>query len=65
MPHQQLNRPTPTEWLARLNRLADDVDIGSLTPRATATEIRSIVQDVSESRQRAATLTHIAGATHA
>jgi len=44
--------PTATGWLARLDRLADDVDLG-LPPRATANAIRAIVADMYPTHQRA------------
>lgn len=52
--------PSETDWLARLYRLADEVDLG-LPPRTTATAIRAVVNDMYSARHRASVLANIAG----
>ncbi|TCK22222.1 hypothetical protein [Pseudonocardia endophytica] len=51
-----------TDWIPRLTRLADDVDVG-LPPRATSDAIRAIVTDLVQAQHRAAVLANVCGGT--
>lgn len=52
--------PGKTDWLARLYRIADDVDLG-LPSHATANAIRDVIADIYSARHRATALADIAG----